>query len=137
MKKEVLRTYPIKSFTIFLSIAFVVSLTLLILFIFLQNEPLVIRIMIYIFCSLFVFASGFMLCNQLFFYIGVTEDSVIRHVMFGRYIIPFKKISRLKSKDGFYVIYVGDQKMCTFPTNTKEAAEIIVYLEKKGVKIDW
>ena len=137
MSKEVLRTYPIKSFTIFLAIVFFVSAAVLVTFIILQNEPLVIRILVYIFCSLFVFASGFMLCNQLFFCVGVTEDSLIRHVMFGKYIIPFKKISRIKSQDGFYVAYVGDQKVCSFPTNTKEAAEIIVYLEKKSVKIDW
>ena len=137
MKKEILRTYPIKSLTIFLAISFVVSLAMLILFIFLKDEPWVIRILVFICCGLFVFASGFMLINQLLFYVGVDEENLYKHAFFARHVIPLKKIDQIVNKDGFYSVYVQGKKICYFATNTKEGSEIIVFLEKKGVKIEW
>lgn len=137
MKKEIIRTYPIKSLTIFLAIAFVVSLAMLILFIILKDEPWVIRIVVFICCGLFVFASGFMLINQLLFYIGVDEQNLYKHALFSKHVIPFKKIEKIVNQDGFYNVLVNGKKICYFASNTKEGAEIIVFLEKKGVKIDW
>ena len=137
MKKDAVRTYPIKSLTIFLSIAFIVSLGMIILFAFLKDEMMVIRVLVFIFCGLFVFASGFMLINQLCFYISVNDEYFVRHVFFSRYEIPLKKIEHIANKDGFYTIYVQGKKICSFATNTKESTQIIVFLEKKGVKIDW
>ena len=98
---------------------------------------LLIRILVFIFCGLFVFASGFMLCNQVFFYIGVDEENLYKHVMFGKHTIPLKKIDRIVNADDFYTVYVKNKKLVSFATNTKESAEIIVFLEKKGVKIEW
>ncbi len=137
MKKELIRTYPIKSLTIFLAISFVVSLTMLILFIFLKDEPWVIRILVFVCCGLFVFASGFMLVNQLCFYTAVDEEHLIKHFIFGKHTIPLRKIEKITNSDGFYTVFVQGKKITTFATNTKEGTEIIVFLEKKGVKIEW
>lgn len=137
MSKPLIRTYPIKSLTIFLAISFVVSFSLLILFIFLTKEAFVIRLLIFVFCSLFSFASGFMLVNQLCFYISVDETSFRKHHIFGKVVIPFNKIDKITNKDGFYTVYAKGKKLATFTTNTKESQEIIIFLEKKGVKIEW
>ena len=136
-KKDILRTYPIKSLTIFLAISFVVSLAMVILFIFLKDELWVIRILVFICCGLFVFASGFMLVNQLCFYIAVDEENLIKHFIFGKHLIPLRKIEKITNKEGFYTVFVQGKKICSFATNTKEGTEIIVFLEKKGVKIEW
>ncbi len=136
-KKYLVRTYPIKSLTIFLAICFVTSVAMLITFSILRNEPWVIRILVWICCGIFTAASGFMLVVQLGFHVSIDDEAFYRHVPFGKYKIPFNKIERVVNADGFYTIYVRGKKTCSFATNTKESAEIIVILEKKGVKIDW
>ena len=136
-KPKRLRTYPIKSLTIFVAICFVVSLAMVILFAFLNKEEWVIRILIFIFCGLFTVASAIILIYQLFFYVSVDEENFYRHVMFGKHTIPLKKIERIINRDGFYEVVVKGKKITTFSTNTKEGQQIIVFLERKGVKIDW
>lgn len=136
-KPKRLRTYPIKSLTIFVAICFVVSLTMVILFAFLNKEEWVIRILIFIFCGLFTVASAIILIYQLFFYVSVDEENFYRHVMFGKHTIPLKKIERIINRDGFYEVVVKGKRITSFSTNTKEGQQIIVFLERKGVKIDW
>lgn len=136
-KPRRLRTYPIKSLTIFVAICFVVSLAMVILFAFLNKEEWVIRILIFIFCGLFTVASAIILIYQLFFYVSVDEENFYRHVMFGKHTIPLKKIERIINRDGFYEVVVKGRKITSFSTNTKEGQQIIVFLERKGVKIDW
>ena len=136
-KSSRLRTYPIKSLTIFASVCFVVSLAMVILFAFLDKEELVIRILIFVFCGIFTIAAGIILIYQLFFYIAVDDDSFYRYVLFGRYKIPYSKIEKIVNKDGFYYVMVKGKKITSFSTNTKESQQIILFLERKGVKIDW
>ncbi len=136
-KPKRLRTYPIKSLTIFVAICFVVSLSMVILFAFLNKEELVIRILIFIFCGLFTVASAIILIYQLFFYIAVDEENFYRYVLFGKHTIPLKKIERIINRDGFYEVIVKGKRITSFSTNTKEGQQIIVFLERKGVKIDW
>ncbi len=136
-KPRRLRTYPIKSLTIFVAICFVVSLAMVILFAFLNKEEWVIRILVFIFCGLFTVASAIILIYQLFFYVSVDEENFYRHVMFGKHTIPLKKIERIINRDGFYEVVVKGRKITSFSTNTKEGQQIIVFLERKGVKIDW
>ena len=78
-----------------------------------------------------------MLINQLLFYVGVDEENFYKHAFFTKHTIPLKKIEKVTNVDGFYNVYVQGKKICYFATNTKEGAEIIVFLEKKGVKIEW
>ena len=136
-KPKRLRTYPIKSLTIFVAICFVVSLTMVILFAFLNKEEWVIRILIFIFCGLFTVASATILIYQLFFYVSVDENNFYRHVLFGKHAIPLTKIERIINRDGFYDVIVKGKRITSFSTNTKEGQQIIVFLERKGVKIDW
>ena len=138
MKQENrIRTYPIRNLVIFLSISFIVSLTMVILFIFLKDELWVIRILIWIFCGLFTIASSIVLIYQLFFYVEVRDDKFIKHVLFGQYSISLRKIDYVRNQDGFYTLIVRDRPWATFSSNTTEGQQIIIYLEKRGVKINW
>lgn len=136
-KENSLRTYPIKSLCIFLGIAFVVSLAMVILMVFLHDELWVIRIAVWIVCGLFVLASATVLIQQLFFYVEVNDDYFIKHFVFGKHEIAYKKIEKIVNRDGFYDIYVAGRKISSFAANTKESQQIIVFLEKKGLKIEW
>ena len=135
--KPKIRTYPIKSLTIFLSICFVVSLTMVILFAFLTKEEWVIRILIFVICGLFVIASGIVLVYQLFFHVGVDEKYFYKYFIFGCHKIPLKRIEKILNQDGFYFIYVDGKRISSFAGNTKEGQAMIIFLEKSGVKIEW
>ena len=136
-KKNRIRTYPIKPLVIFLAICFVVSLTMDILFIFLTKEEWVIRILIWIFCTLFAVASAIVLVYQLMFYVAVDEDYFYKYVFLTPHKIPLSKIDKIVNRDGFYEIYVNGRKTSSFVGNTNEGQQMIVFLERKGVKIDW
>ena len=136
-KKNRIRTYPIKPLVIFLAICFVVSLTMDILFIFLTKEEWVIRILIWIFCSLFAVASAIVLVYQLMFYVAVDEEYFYKYVLLTPHKIPISKIEKIVNRDGFYEIYVNGRKISSFVGNTNEGQQMIVFLERKGVKIEW
>ena len=96
MKNGRIRTYPIKSLTIFLSIAFIVSVGMIVLFSlpFMAKEQWIIRILIWVFCSIFALASGIVLFNQLFYYVEVKEDVFIKHEFLIKKKVKFQKYSR-------------------------------------------
>lgn len=136
-KSKRLRTYPIKSLTIFMAICFVVSLAMIILFAFLKNEDWIIRILIFVFCGIFTIASGIILCQQLFFYVSVDDENFYVHFLFGFHKIPLRKIEKVSNIDGFYCVFADGKKMVNFAANTRESQQIIVFLERKKIKIDW
>ena len=139
MKNGRIRTYPIKSLTIFLAITFVVSTGMVVLFSlpFMKNELWVIRILVWVFCGIFAVASLIVLIYQLFFYVEVRNDCFIKHFLFGKKKITLSRIDRVANNDGFYIIYKDGKKFASFVGNTKEGQEIIVFLERMHVKIDW
>lgn len=136
-RNSLVRTYPIKGLVVFLSVAFFMSAGMIILMAFLKDENIVIRILVWILCSAFVLASGVMLAQQLLFYVELDEEYFIKHAFFSKFKIAYKRIDKLVNKDGFYDIYVDGKKISSIATNTKEAQQIILIMEKKGVKIDW
>ena len=120
-----------------MAICFFVSLGAIIGFIFYKDEWILIRVLIWIFCSIFLVASGIILVQQLTCYIEVTDEYLIKHFLLAKTKIPFKKINRIINQNGFYDIYVDNKKIAYFSADTKEAQEIILFLEKKQVRIDW
>ena len=120
-----------------MAVCFVVSLAMVILFAFLKSEEWIIRILVFVFCGLFTVASAIILIHQLFFYVSVDENNFYVHSLLGSHKIPLDKIEKVRNIDGFYCVFVKGKKMANFAANTKEAQMIIVFLEKKKVKIDW
>ena len=139
MKNGRIRTYPIKSLTIFLIVCFVVSVGMIVLFAmpFMQNELWVIKILVWVFCGLFAVASGIVLVNQTMFYISVDSEYFCKYIFLFKKKIKLKDIQRIKNQEGFYVVYHENKKFATFASNTKESQEIIVFLERNGVRVDW
>ena len=120
-----------------MAVCFIVSLAMVILFAFLKSEEWIIRILIFVFCGLFTIASAIILIQQLFFYVSVDEENFYVHFIFGHHKIPLNKIEKVSNINGFYSIFVKGKKMASFAADTKEAQMIIVFLEKKKVKIEW
>ena len=120
-----------------MAVCFIVSLAMVILFVFLKSEEWIIRILIFVFCGLFTIASAIILIQQLFFYVSVDEENFYVHFIFGHHKIPLNKIEKVSNINGFYSIFVKGKKMANFAADTKEAQMIIVFLEKKKVKIEW
>ncbi len=139
IKQGKLRTYPIKSLTIFVAICFVISVAMIVLFAlpFMANELWVVRILVWVMCGIFAVASGIILIYQLFFYIEIKNGCFYKHFPFGYKKIELKKIEKILNKDGFYTILYKGKKFASFASNTSESQQIIVYLERSGVKIDW
>ena len=139
MKNGKLRTYPIKSLTIFVAVVFVVSTAMIVLFAmpFMNNELWVIRILVWVMCGIFSIASLIILIYQLFFYIEIKNNCFYKHFLFGFKKIELKKINKIINQDGFYTIIYNGKKFASFASNTNESQQIIVYLERNGVKIDW
>ena len=131
------RTYPIKGLVIFMAIAFLMSGGMIVLMAFIPDENIVIRILVWVLCGLFFLASGTMLVQQLLFYVEVDDEYFIKHFMFSKNKIAFRRIDKLVNHDGFYDIIVDGKKISSIPANTKESQEMIIIMEKKGVKIDW
>lgn len=139
MKNGKIRTYPIKNLTIFLAVCFVVSTAMLVVFSlpFMQNEIWVIKIMVWVLCGIFSLASLVVLIYQLCFYVEVKEGYFTKYFLFGRKRIEITKIDRITNNDGFYIIYHNGKRFASFAGNTKEGQEIIVFLERMHVKIEW
>ena len=139
IKQGKLRTYPIKSLTIFVAVCFVVSVAMIVLFAmpFMNNELWVIRILVWVVCGIFTIASFIMLIYELFFFIEVKDGYFYKYFLLGRKKVKLKDIDRILNKEGFYTIIVKGRKFASFASNTKESQMIIVFLERAGVKIDW
>ena len=134
-----IKTKPIKSLTIFLTVCLVVSVGMIVLFSlpFMAKEQWVIKILVWVFCSIFALAALIVLVNQLFFQVEVKGEKYIKHVLFARISIPIKEIDKVTNKDGFYTVIYKTKPFSSFAGNTYESQQIIIYLEKCGVKIDW
>lgn len=132
-----IRTYPVKGLTIFMGVVFLGSLAMIILMAFLFDELLVVRILVWIVCGLFVILSSIILSIQLFNYFVIDGDFLIKKGLFISKRIRIKKISKIRVKDDTYFIYDEDNLFGEFPTFIGGAQNMILYLEKCGVKIDW
>lgn len=135
MKINKPRTKPIIGLIIFASIAVLVSLAGLIIFI-IDRSNLFISILVYIFASLFIVGGLVVVLEQLGRYVEVKEDKLIYRNFLKKSVIPTSKIKKVSLNQGVYEVYIGKKKFCTFPSRVDGAAEIIIALARQGVEID-
>lgn len=135
--KTRIRTYPIKGLLIFLIITFVVSLAAVIYFIIAQDDVFVVRLLVWIFCGAFTIISLIVMCDQIFNYIEVRDEKFISHKFLSKKIVDINNIQRIRNEDNVFNVYVDNQKITSFYSYSKEAQEILVYLDKMHVQIDW
>ena len=135
--KTHIRTYPIKGLMIFLIITFVVSSAAVIYFALSKDDVFVVRLLVWIFCGAFSLISLFMIFQQLSCFVEVKEDYFIQHSFLTRKKILISDIERIRHKEENFFIYKNNQIFAQFPSYSKQAQQIAVYLDKKHVKIDW
>ena len=126
------RTKPIKGLLIALSIVIAISSAVIVLFA-LTKQNIVISIMVYIFCGVFVLLSLIMLIDQLFHYTELNGDTLINNIVFIRKKVKVANISKIILKDEMYLVFVGKKQFCVISTRIKGGNEIIVALERQGV----
>lgn len=126
------RTKPIKGLLIALSIVIAISSAVIVLFA-LTKQNIVISIMVYIFCGVFVLLSLIMLIDQLFHYTELNGDTLINNIVFVRKKVKVANISKIILKDEMYLVFVGKKQFCVISTRIKGGNEIIVALERQGV----
>lgn len=126
------RTKPIKGLLIALSIVIAISSAVIVLF-GLTKQNIVISIMVYIFCGVFVLLSLVMLIDQLFHYTELNGDTLINNIVFVRKKVKVANISKIILKDEMYLVFVGKKQFCVISTRIKGGNEIIVALERQGV----
>lgn len=137
MRENHIRTYPIKGLMIFLTIAFTLSLGAVIYFIIAQDDPMVVRVLVWIFCGVFSIVSLVVIMSQLFDYVEVKDNRFISHFFFKKRIIEIGEIDKVRNIDGVFHVYHNNQKVAQFYTESKQAQQIIVYLDQRHVKIEW
>ena len=126
------RTKPIKGLLIALSIVIAISSAVIVLFA-LTKQNIVISVMVYIFCGVFVLLSLIMLIDQLFHYTELNGDTLINNIVFVRKKAKVANISKIILKDEMYLVFVGKKQFCVISTRIKGGNEIIVALERQGV----
>ena len=135
MKVNKPRTKPITGLIIFASIAVLVSLAGLIIFI-IDRSNLSISILVYIFASMFIVGGLVVILEQLGRYVEVKEDKLIYRNFLKKSVISTSKIKKVSLNQGVYEVYIGKKKFCTFPSRVDGAAEIIIALSRQGVEIE-
>jgi hypothetical protein len=138
MSKSVIRTYPLKGLSIFLSVVIVLSIGLSIGIVFIE-DLLALRIVIWVFSGIFAITSIVVLLKEAIIYLSFDEESEVltSHEFIIRRKIPLTKISRIEVKDGFYVFYSGKQKIYTLGADRPNANELALALERHKIKIKW
>jgi len=131
-----MRTRPVKGITIFAFIVLIVSILLIVFFALSFNkENTVISILTFVFCGAFSLVSIFVLFNQLFCFIELKENTLIRHILWIKKTTKIEKITKIILEEGIYKIFIDNKKFCDMPSAIKGSNEIIIELEKNGISI--
>ncbi len=138
MKKNVLRTYPIKGLVIFLSIVIAVCVALAVTMIIIP-EVLALKIVFWVISVVFGVLSLIVLLKEAIVYVSLDDekDLVIIHEFLIKRKVPLKELSCIENKDGFYVFYQKGKKIYSLGTDRKGANEFILALEAREIKIRW
>lgn len=133
-----IRTYPSKGLIIFLSgvIAFAAIIIVLVAF-FVDN--LALKIILIIFCAIFVILSLIVLLFEGVNYLSLDETNkeLIIHKFLSKKKILLTDVSRIETKEGFYIFFKGGKELYRIGVNTDGANTLIVHLERCGIKIKW
>lgn len=132
MSRSDIRTRPIKGLVIFDTIGVLVSLAAFIWFI-IFDELLIFRILIFVFCPIFIIAGTLSLIDQLFHYLEVKGDRLHNHILWIDKSIKIEAIEKLELKNGMFYIYHRDKKFASMPSHLAGADKIIIALERHNV----
>ncbi len=134
MKAQALKTKPNKTLVIFCSLVVLFSIGITLLFVFI-DEPLVLKIFVYVICSIFFALSIFMILVQLFDYVCIDGGKLIHHRLTGKQKININEITKVIYNKNAYEIYVDDKFFCFLNPTDSGGKQILLYLEKNHVSI--
>ena len=128
------RTKPIKGLMIFLPIVILLSTAMVLLFA-LTKQNIVVSILVYVFCGAFIVFSLILLLDQLFHYTELQGDVLINQIIFVRKKVKVENITKIVFKDEMYLVFVGKKQFCVISSRISGGNEIIVALERQGVRM--
>ena len=128
------RTKPLKGLLIFLPIVILMSTAMVLLFA-LTKQNIVVSILVYVFCGAFIVLSLIVLLDQLFHYTELQGDILINQIIFVRKKVKVENITKIVFKDEMYLVFVGKKQFCVISSRVSGGNEIIVALERQGVRM--
>ena len=133
-----IRTYQPKGLIIFLLVVIGLSLVIGVINGFLVDN-LALKIVIWIFCSIFFVLCLVVLVFEAINYLSLDEEKelLIIHRFLNKQKVPLTEISRIENNNGFYVFLKGKKEIYRIGTEVTGASTLIVRLEKRGIKIKW
>lgn len=133
-----IRTYQPKGLIIFLLAVIFLSLAISVANGFLVDN-LALKIVIWIFCSIFFVLCLVVLVFEAINYLSLDEEKelLIIHRFLNKQKVPLNEISRIENNNGFYVFLKGKKEIYRIGTEVTGASTLIVRLEKRGIKIKW
>ncbi len=140
MNKGTLRTKGSTYLIIFCLIVLLCSSGIIVLFSFL-DEPLVLKIFVFVISGIFIALSFFILLVQLFDYVYVKNDCLVHQKIFfkqkinGKTKINVHEITKVIYNKDAYEIYVGSKKFCSLDPKDAGSKLILLYLEQHKVSV--
>ena len=137
-QNDEIRTYPSKGLILFLSGVILFAALSIVGLIFLVDN-MALKIVLIIFCAIFIVLSLIVLLMEGINYLSIDEDNkqLIIHKFMIKKKIPLNEISRIENSNGFYVISKGHKEIYRIGTEVNGVSTLIVILEKRGIKIKW
>ena len=134
----VTRTYRSKALIIFLGVVIIASLAISVGVYFIK-DVLALKIVIWLFCLVFFVLSIVVLLGEALVYISVSEEdeALVVHKFLRKRVVKFNEIKSVENNDGYYVFKGKSKEIYRIGTDTKGVNALIIYLEKRGIKIKW
>jgi hypothetical protein len=135
MKKRRIKTSIAKGPLIFSLVGFLLSVAVIIIFIFTEQSPVLGGVVIVI-CAIFAILALIIIFDQLFDYVEVKDGILHAHIIFIHKQVSIKKINQITSKNDVYFFYLKDgRKFTSINAFDPLANEIVREVEKGGANL--
>lgn len=135
MKIRRIKTSIAKGPLIFSLVGFLLSVAVIIIFIFTEQSPVLGGVVIVI-CSLFAILALIIIFDQLFDYVEIKDGILHAHILFIHKHVSIKKINQISFKNDAYYFYLKDgRKFTSINAFDPLANEIVREVEKGGANL--
>ncbi len=135
MKQRRIKTSIAKGPLIFSLVGFLLSVAVIIVFIFTEQSPVLGGVVIVI-CSLFAILALIIIFDQLFDYVEIKNGMLHVHILFIHKRVNIKKINQISFKNDVYYFYLKDgKKFTSINAFDPLANEIVREVEKGGANL--
>ena len=131
-----IKSKPIKKLCIFAGVGVLLSLAVILIFIF-TNDPVAIKVTMWVFSGIFFVVGSIILWVQLLHFVVLEDDKLIRYRSIFKKQIDIKSIDKVVNNDGLFDIIVNGKRFVTLSSDDENTKLILIALEKQDVKIKW